>query len=83
MPGDVSDSYDPEWGTEANRDAIFVALGQVYARVSAVLGGAPPMPILDLVAAEESVPPATATARLTVKEWRLIRFALERAREDL
>jgi hypothetical protein len=80
MPGPVSDSYDPEWGTGANADAIAAALGRMHGRVSGVLGHKPPLFVLDLIRADLPTP---ITATFTEGEWRLIRFALERAGESL
>lgn len=80
MPGPVSDSYDPEWGTGANADAIGEALDRLYVEVSAILGDVPPMYVLDLVRADLPTP---ITATLTERQWRIIRFALERAEESL
>lgn len=80
MPGPVSDSYDLEWGTAANGDEIDDALEEVYDRLTGILGGQPPKHILDLVREDLAVPiPAT----LSEKEWRLLRFAVERARESI
>jgi hypothetical protein len=81
MPGPVSDSYDCEWGTAANGARIAEALDGVYAKVSALVGNPVPLFILDLIEAQGMGKPRAGT--LTVKEWRLIRFALERARESL
>lgn len=82
MPGPVSDAYDPEWGTAENADQLRGALGQVYRTVSGILGNAPPMPALDLVYPHLYLTiPVSAT--LTEREWRLIRFALERAQESV
>lgn len=80
MPGPVSDSYDPEWSTAANASAIRESLRGVYDTVSGVLNGASPMYVLDLVRADL---PSPITATLTEKQWRLIRFALERAGESV
>jgi hypothetical protein len=80
MPGPVSDAYDPEWGTAANADEIREALASVYRVVSATLGDRPPMFVLNLVRSHDG-PAVTAT--LTEKQWRLIRFALERAGESV
>jgi hypothetical protein len=80
MPGPVSDSYDPEWGTADNRDMIDCSLKDVYDTVSVVLGNRRPLQILQLVGLELETP---ITARMTEKEWRLVRFALERARDSL
>lgn len=80
MPGPMSDSYDPEFGTEENCHRIRKALEETYAEVSSILGDMPPMPILDLVDARL---PGQIEAFLTEKDWRLIRFALERAQESV
>ena len=80
MPGPVSDSFDPEFGTGENAHRIRQQLTLMYARVSGILGGTKPLPILELVDAEL---PRPITATLTEKEWRLLRFALERAQESI
>jgi hypothetical protein len=83
MPGPVSDSYDPEWGTGANRGEIEEALKDVYDGVSVTLGNKPPIYILDLVRDESKERRVMISRALPEKEWRLIRFALERAPESL
>ena len=80
MPGPVSDSYDPEWGTAANGDKIREALGAVYHRVSLVLGNQEPLWIVRLVQKEL---PREITATMTEREWRIVRFALERAKDSI
>lgn len=80
MPGEISASYDPEWGTSTQRDEIAESLGDVYETVSDILGGRPPMDIRKLVHADA---PGLIDGQLTEKEWRLIRFAIERAKESL
>lgn len=80
MPGPVSDAYDPEWGTANQADEIREALDGVYDRVSDVLGGSAPIYIVDLVRRRL---PEQITATLTEKQWRLLRFALERARDSI
>jgi hypothetical protein len=80
MPGSVSDSYDPEWGTSANGDRIREVLQIMYSRVSSILGNKPPIYVLALL--EEDLNKAI-TATMTEREWRLIRFALERAMESI
>lgn len=80
MPGPVSDSYDPEFGTGEQRDKIDDALETVYLRVTRILGNVEPIFIGDLI----DLPlPSETTATLTEKDWRLLRFAVERARESL
>jgi hypothetical protein len=80
MPGPVSDSYDPEWGTGANGDSIREELDELYIRLSTVLGEQRPIYILDLVHAEF---PRPINATLTEKDWRLLRFAVERAKDSI
>lgn len=80
MPGSVSDAYDPEFGTAAKAHQIRDALTDTYATVSNVLGNKPPLFIADLVRADL---PALVTATLTERQWRIIRFALERAGESI
>lgn len=81
MPGPVSDSFDPEFGTGENAAAIREALQGVYLKLTRdVLNNQPPLYILDLVRADL---PQRIQTSLTEKEWRLIRFALERAQESL
>jgi hypothetical protein len=80
MPGPVSDSYDPEFGTGFNAGRVSHAIVRVYARVTDILGGVPPLPILELVDSDLDRP---ITATLTEKEWRLLRFACERATDSI
>lgn len=81
MPGPVSDSYDPEWGTGDNADQIQEAIQKVYDKLSGILDGRPPMYILDLVRSNQLNKRINAT--LTEKEWRILRFACERAKESI
>ena len=80
MPGPASDSYDPEFGTGANAHAVFDALDEVERAVSGVLGDRPPVNVVQLA---KGGYPAAIAAALTERQWRLIRFALGRARESL
>lgn len=84
MPGPMSDSYDPEFGTAYNAGLITQALDDVYNHVADILDNLPPMPILDLIETPAvNFRPQEITATLTTKKWRLIRFALERARDSI
>ena len=84
MPGPVSDSYDPEFSTGENCAEIREALDGVYERISTLLRQAPPLYILDLVRTPaNNFTPAKVSATLTTKQWRLIRFALERAKDSI
>ena len=80
MPGPVSDSYDPEWGTSAFGKEIKTALDEVYDRLTGILGGRAPIDIRKLITMELDDP---ISATMTEYEWRLVRFALERAGESI
>ncbi len=80
MPGPVSDSYDPEWGTGAVRDEIDTALLNLYHEISRLLDGCRPMPIVELVRTDL---PERTSRSFSEKELRLLRYSLERARESL
>ncbi len=82
MPGDISTGYDPEWGSCYNRDQIEDVLTDIYRKVSTILSNEPPMYVVELAWAEnlDRVLPAE---QLTEQEWRLIRFAIERAIQSL
>lgn len=80
MPGPVSDSYDPEWGTGENKREIEEAVAGMHAKMSKVLKGAKPHYILDLVRMDL---PKKIAVTLTEKQWRLLRFACERAGDSL
>ena len=80
MPGPVSDSFDPEFGTRQVANEIDDELESVYDRLTGILGGAPPIDIRKLARAV-LIRPIAAT--LTEKEWRLLRFAVERARDSI
>ena len=82
MPGPVSDSYDVEWGTAANGDDIKDAIQNVYDKLSNILSGQPPVFILDLVQ-ETKERTRYITASLTEREWRILRFTCERAKDSI
>lgn len=83
MPGPVSDAYDPEWGTRANGAEISEALKDMYEMVGGILDDVEPVFILDVVRKEFDNPSDLTTATLTTRQWRLLRFALERAIESI
>lgn len=80
MPGPCSDSYDPEWSTVDNADRIREALLDMHKKLTSVLGDTPPIFILSLLESEFN---NTMTVMLTEKEWRILRFACERAKESI
>ncbi len=83
MPGPVSDSFDPEWGTASNGQLIDDRLGSLYEQLTVILDGREPMYVLDLVQSDDQELDDEREAVLTIREWRLLRFAIERARESL
>jgi len=78
MPGPISDSIDPEFGTGANAGDINDALTRVCDRLSQFLGER--KHIVQVVHGKAG--PLRAVA-FSEREWRLIRFGLERARETV
>lgn len=80
MPGPVSDSYDPEFGTGHNCHRIREELQVVYDALSNIIEQRPPMFILDLI---DSDLPQRIQADLPERTWRIIRFALERAKDSI
>ena len=81
MPGPVSDSYDPEFGTGANAADVGAAIRELSERLSkSVLRGKPVRYIVQVVHGLNG--PDTA-AKLSEKEWRIIRFCLNRALETM
>jgi len=85
MPGPVSDSYDPEWGTLANAESIEEVLDSMYDRVSEILGRVSEEPPVDIrvLVGESYKRSRLLPATLTEWEWRIIRFALECARDSI
>lgn len=78
MPGPVSDSFDPEFGTAANADEVRNAIEQVRVRLGRDLGEL--KNIVEVVHGEGG---GWQRWRLTERERRIIRFALNRALESL
>lgn len=66
--------------SEEPTEAVVQELRVMYARLTQILGNKPPLPILDLVRADL---PRPVKATLTERQWRLLRFALERAIESM
>lgn len=84
MPGPVSDSYDPEFGTGYNAALIAHALHDMYKKVSDVLENKPPIYILNLISDWGTDNNSKRIKHaFTEKEWRLIRFAIERAIDSI
>ena len=71
MPGPVSDSYDPVFGTSANATEVRDALRAVLKTIESGLGAR--QYILDVARGPAGT---IRTLRLTERERRLIRYAL-------
>ena len=85
MPGPVSDSYDPEFSTSENADAVRDAIKKQRDRLSKVLGPQL-LPILDIVddSFEHTLPlKFRRTVTFSERDLRIIRFALNRAIETV
>lgn len=79
MPGPVSDALDAEWGTADNAEALRTAIKVMHMNLGTVIGS-PPKPILDVVSSEAG---PTIVARFSERQWRILRFACERAAESV
>lgn len=79
MPGPVSDSYDPEFGTSSNADVVREALQDVRDRITEHLGEQR-LPIVEVAMGPAGV---LCTPDLRERDLRLIRFALDRTIADV
>lgn len=85
MPGPVSDSFDPEFGTSDNADLVRTAIRGVRDRVCVGL----PEERRDIVAIAVEGPAPKGGGRrnrlvnLSMNERRVLRFALDRALESI
>lgn len=78
MPGPVSDSYDPEFGTGENARDVREAIEQVGDKLAVGLGEL--KPIVQVVHGRAGKLKAVI---LNEKERRVVRFALKRALESI
>lgn len=72
MPGPVSDSFNPEFGTGANRDLVADAIRHQVKKINKILGPQ----LKNIVSVCEGKSGQAITVILTEKELRVIRFAL-------
>jgi hypothetical protein len=79
MPGPVSDSYDPEFGTGANAADVAEAIQGVIDRATEVLGEDRKY----IVEVAQGEPGRIIEATLTERDWRIVRFGLTRALETI
>lgn len=92
MPGPVSDSYDPEFGTGARAAAVVEAIDRIRERITRGIRSEDLLPIVGLAMGETQLGGLFESAdldirvgdvRLTVRELRIIRFCLDRAKESI
>ena len=81
MPGPVSDSYDPEFGTGENARAVRDAIGELISRAVRLLGKKK-LNIIEL-AYDPAMCQKVIDCKLTEREWRIIRFGLQYARDAI
>jgi hypothetical protein len=84
MPGPVSDSYDPVWGTSANADIVRDGIQDAMESISCALGGMPgkPAPLLNILDVARSDNGPDLDVKLSERELRLLRFACRVALEE-
>ncbi len=75
MPGPVSDSYDPEFSTAENAREVREAIREIVKVADRVLGPN----LLNIVIVVQGSHGKTYKEPLTARQWRLIRFACNRA----
>ena len=78
MPGDISDSYDPEFGTGSNADAVRAGVSNLVEQLDRVLGDK-----LDIATVALGPDGNNLTLVFSERELRLMRFALSRAIETI
>ena len=83
MPGPVSDSYDPEFGTGARAAEVLAALTKVRGVISEMIGSDELKDIVELAERYNDVNLNVRAPGLNEEELRIIRFALDRASESM
>lgn len=79
MPGPVSDSFDPEFGTGANAGDVNEAIQAVRARITELLGNE----LENIVSLVHGPPGLVWTVGFSERELRVIRFCLDRSMESV
>lgn len=74
MPGPVSDSYDPVWGTAENAAQVRQAIKRVRGEISQIIGSKPQY-ILDVIRYKKN-DENLRTVTLSERQLRIIRFCL-------
>lgn len=79
MPGPVSDSYDPEFGTRANASDVSLAIKGAVEDIEKILGSE----LKNIVQVVQGEPGKIFTVKYSERDLRTIRFALNRAIESI
>lgn len=79
MPGPVSDSYDPEFGTGANAQDVADAIGDAIVPIDMAIGPKRK----HIVQVAQGSPGRVIAIRLSEQQMRMLRFAAYRAIETL
>ena len=79
MPGPVSDSYDPEFGTGANADDVKTAMEAVVKRISKKIGPE----LKNIIAIAQGPIGKRNPVNFSEAELRVIRFSINRALETI
>lgn len=80
MPGPVSDSYDPEFGTAANAADVASAINDVCSKLTKAIGSEELKFIVDVVHGRGG---HRHQLVFTERELRILRFSIGRALETL
>lgn len=80
MPGPVSDSYDPEFGTGAVAAEVASAIREVRRVVTESIGSEELKNIVEVVRSKD---PELESIMFSERELRIIRFCLDRALESI
>lgn len=80
MPGPVSDSYDPEFGTGANAEEVCLAIQNVVDFLGNLYLGPELKNIVEVVRGPQG---KVVKVPLSEREMRTIRFGLNRAMETI
>jgi hypothetical protein len=73
MPGPVSDSYDPVWGSTANQDEVTGRIRELRAHITHLLGNKPVENILGVLR-NKNYNRTILRTDFTLSDLRLIRF---------
>jgi hypothetical protein len=79
MPGPVSDSYDPEFGTSANAAAVKEIIEKARDKLNPALG----KELKNIVEVAYGKPGGTFSVKLTEQNLRALRFAANRVIEEI